>query len=145
MAASRSVASSRLLQSVMSRAIVEAPITAPAALRIGDTVIDTSISLPSFRLRTVSSSFTDSPLRTRSKIVGYLVLSARDRKDSQWPADCLIRRIPEHSLRGAIPTYDETVQVSTYDRVVTTLDERGEMIRRRLRVGFQGPKLNGRG
>ena len=54
----RSEASSRALRdsrcSVMSRAILEAPMTFPFGPLIGETVSEMSISLPSFRTRTVS-------------------------------------------------------------------------------------------
>ena len=50
---SRSASSIRL-RAVMSRAIFEAPMTAPAASLIGDTVREMSSSVPSFRTRTVS-------------------------------------------------------------------------------------------
>ena len=38
----------------MSRALCETPITVPSVLRMGDAVIDTETSVPSFRRRTVS-------------------------------------------------------------------------------------------
>ena len=49
----RSAASARL-PSVMSRAILEAPMISPASSRIGETVREIWISLPSLRRRTVS-------------------------------------------------------------------------------------------
>ena len=42
----------------------------PALSRIGDIVSDTSMSVPSRRLRTVSNGSTRSPLRIRARIFG---------------------------------------------------------------------------
>ena len=44
----------RAFASVMSRATVEAPVTSPRRLRIGEIVTDTSITTPSLRRRVVS-------------------------------------------------------------------------------------------
>ena len=49
----------------MSRAIFDAPMIAPPAVRTGETVSEMFTSEPSFRWRTVSKCSTDSPARTR--------------------------------------------------------------------------------
>ena len=59
------MASSARRRSVMSRAIFDAPMIAPASLRIGDTVIEIGTSVPSLRRRQVSKWSTTSPLRIR--------------------------------------------------------------------------------
>ena len=53
MAASRSFSSWAFLWSVTSRPTLEAPMTSPSALRMGETVSETSMMVPSFRRRLV--------------------------------------------------------------------------------------------
>ena len=53
-AASRSLSSWLLFWSVTSRPTLDAPTIFPAALRIGETVSDTSMIVPSFLRRLVS-------------------------------------------------------------------------------------------
>ena len=53
MAASRSFSSWAFLWSVMSRPTLEAPMISPSALRMGETVSETSMMVPSFRRRLV--------------------------------------------------------------------------------------------
>ena len=50
----------------MSRAIFDAPTIVPAASLIGDTLMDTSMGVPSLRTRTVSKCSTDFPDRMRA-------------------------------------------------------------------------------
>ena len=52
---------SHTFRSVMSRVIIEAPIISPLGVLTGDTVNDTGMPVPSFFLRMVSKSRTDSP------------------------------------------------------------------------------------
>ena len=59
-------ASTAWLRRVMSRPTAETPTTAPARSRMGESVTETSTSVPSLRTFWVSTGSTDSPRRTCS-------------------------------------------------------------------------------
>eukprot|EP01133_Synstelium_polycarpum_P025663 gene25663-biopygen22149 len=58
----------RAFCALMSRTVLAAPMTAPSALRMGETVTETSSVLPSRRRRRVSKPDTTSPRATRARI-----------------------------------------------------------------------------
>ena len=66
-AASRRLAAAASVRSLISRATLEAPMTRPAASRIGERVSEIGMSVPSFRCRIVSKCGTPSPALTRVK------------------------------------------------------------------------------
>src|SRR5205807_8585273 len=65
---------SACLRLVISRAIVEAPIIFPVASLTGETVMDTSMRLPSFLLRTVSTCSIRCPSASRCMISSHSCL-----------------------------------------------------------------------
>ena len=79
---SRSIA----LLSVMSRAIVEKPVTRPTSSRVAEIVRETSSSRPSFVPRTVSTLWMCSPRwRRATKSATSAVRSGGTRTENGWP------------------------------------------------------------
>ena len=107
----RSCASS-LVRSVISRAMVEAPMSVPLEFLIGETVSATSICLPSLRVRIVSYVGTGSPRPIRSRIIG----SSSDCVVRESAARCFGRRSrPRRSRTRARPPAFQVVTVPSSD------------------------------
>ena len=111
----------------MSRAIFDAPVTVPAPSMIGETVIETSTSLPSLRRR---DGFEVLHPPAGADLAEHVVLlGAPFRRDDERdrPPDRLGGRIAEQTLGAAVPRRDDAVQILADDRVVARLDDRGEL------------------
>ena len=111
LARSRTWASARL-RSEMSRAAIDAPASSPPPSRIGDTVTETSMSLPSLRRRTVSNGATASPFARRAISGCSSAFTPGGRSsDNGRPID-LGGRVAEQTLRAAVPTSDDPRQAA---------------------------------
>ena len=90
-------------RSLMSRAIFDAPITRPASSRIGDTVSEIGMSVPSFRCRTVSKCVIAWPARMRAEHDVFFGLPVRRNDHANRLADDFGGGVAEHALRRSIP------------------------------------------
>jgi len=113
----------------MSRAILEAPAMRPSLSRIGDTVNEISIRLPSLRWRTrfvVIDGLAAPDARQYSRLFVHAI--PRD-QDGHRLADGFLGRIAEHPLGAAIPGLDDAVEILADNGVVGRLDDGREPLR----------------
>ena len=110
--------SSTCLRSVMSRAIFEAPMIVPRALRIGEMVTDTSSNRPSLVRRTVSKwlyALASSQARQNHAL---LLLPIVRQQAEDWLPDHLLCPVAEDALCGDIPAGHHPVQGFADDGVI---------------------------
>ena len=107
-----------------SRAVFEAPTTAPVASKIGESEIDTEILVPSLRRRTVSNCSTRWPEADECE-KGFLFGAPLegDNQDDRLP-DGLGRRVSEEALGTFVPARDDPVEPLAHDSVVRRLHDR---------------------
>jgi hypothetical protein len=129
--ASRSAASARRF-SVTSRPIAEAPMTAPDALRSGETVTDTCTRVPVLadppglvRLDVLAAL---EPRQDAQELVG--VIGWDDDRDRS--PDDLGGRVAVEPLRARVPARDDSLERLADDRVVGVLHDRRQVGQRRL-------------
>ncbi len=115
--ASRNASSVRL-RSVMSRAILEAPISRPSLPRMGEMVSDTSTRRPDLARRTVSKCSMRSPRLRRCQQPALFGVPLRRDDDVDRLPHHLLGGVAEETLGARIPGADRAVQQLADDRVV---------------------------
>ena len=112
------------LRWVMSRAIFEAPTTRPWASWIGEMVSETSIGLPSLRLRTVSKCVIRSPRFSRSTISVSSASRPSGMSSDYRSADHFLRAVTQQLLGAAVPARDHPVEGLADDGIVGRFHDR---------------------
>ena len=126
-ASSRRAARSASTRSLMSRAILDAPMTTPWSSSTGETVSEIGRNVPSFRMPHRFEMGDPLALANaiQHRVFFALPIGRDDHPDGA--ADRFLRGVAEHAFRGAVPGSDGAVQILADDRVVGGFDDADEV------------------
>ena len=122
----RAATPSSALRAPMSRTIDDAPTMRPVSSRIGDSVTETSNTVPSRATRSVSKDGDALALTDPPQQLGFLVAPVDRHHARDAAADDLGGGVAEHPLGAGVPRQDAAVQALGEDGVLGRLDHRGQ-------------------